>query len=104
MKRTDIERKEREIRRKQKKEELLERKVEQRAGSIGDYINKLGEVFFHDETRIYNSKSDERILEVIEEMKENYDREECEKIIRRAIRATKVKEKEQAFKDLVDFL
>ena len=104
MKRTDIERKEREIRRKQKKEEQIGRKIEQRAGSIGDYINRLTDVFFHDETRIYNSKNDERILEVIEEMKGSYDREECETIIRRAIRATKVKEKEQAFKDLAEFL
>ena len=104
MKRTDIERKEREIRRQQKKAEKLDEKIVQRTGSIGDYIARLSELFFHDETRIYNTESDERILELFEEMKENYERSECETIIRRAIRTTKVKEKEQAFKSLQGLL
>lgn len=104
MKRTDIERKEREIKKKQKKEEQIARKTEKRTGSIGDYITRLAELFFHEETRIYNAKSDERILELVEEMKEQYERSDLETIFRRAIRTTKVKEKEQAFKDLCEFL
>ena len=103
MKRTDLERKERDIKRAMKKEE----RVAKGGGaekSVGDYINELHSFFFHDETKIYNISVDERIPDLLEEMMVDMDEKQWETIIRKAVRKTGVKEKEPAIKDLLDFV
>ena len=105
MKRTDIERKERELKRAEKKAERLaasgDRKDEV---SVGAYIDRLYSLFFHDESRIYNAKHSVEILEVLEEAKGFFSEQEVETIIRKAIRKSKVKEKELAFSELNELL
>ncbi len=103
MKRTDLARKEREIKRAIKKEERIAKgeKVER---TIGDYINELHSFLFHDETKIYNIAVDERIPDLLEEMMIEMPDKQWENIIRKAVRKTGVKEKEPAVKELLDFI
>lgn len=103
MKRTDLERKERDIKRAMKKEERLA-KGGCSGKSIGDYINELHSFFFHDETKIYNIAVDERIPDLLEEIMIEMEEKQWETIIRKAVRKTGVKEKEPAIKDLLDFM
>lgn len=104
MKRTDLQKRERELRRAKKKEERFDKPGEKSDKTVGDYINELNSLFFHDETRIYNAKESIEILELLEEMKQNLDKSNWEVIIRKAIRKTQVKEREQAFTDLKNLL
>jgi len=104
MKRTDLQKRERELRRAKKKEERFDKPGGGSEKTIGDYINELNALFFHDENRIYNAKESMEILELFEEMKENVDQSNWEVIIRKAIRKTQVKERDQAFTDLKNLL
>lgn len=103
MKRTDLARKEREIKRAIKKEERLTKggKAER---SVGDFINELSSYFFHDENKIYNIAVDERIPDLLEEMMIDMEEKQWENIIRKAVRKTGIKEKEAAIKELLDFV
>jgi hypothetical protein len=105
MKRTDIMKKERELKRAQKKEERIASLSDKKDDtSIGAYIDRLNALFFHDETRIYNTLHSEEILELLEEMKSRFPADELETIIRKAISKTKVVEKEKAFEDLISLV
>lgn len=104
MKRTDIERKERELKRETKRAEQAERRTEKRAGTVGEYIKRLSGLFFHDGKRIYNIKNDVRILELIEEIKQHFNQEECMNILRKAVRSTGVSDKEVAVEELKSYL
>ena len=104
MKRTDLQKRERELKRAKKKEERFDKPGEKSEKSIGDYINELNSLFFHDEKRIYNAKESMEILELLEEMKQNVDETNLDVIIRKAIRKTQVKEREQAFDDLKNLI
>lgn len=104
MKRTDIERKERELKRESKRVEQSERRTEKRSGTVGEYIKRLALLFFHDGKRIYNIKNDVRILELIEEIKQGFDQEECLNVFRKAIRSTGVTDKETPFEELRSYL
>lgn len=101
MKRTDIERRDRDIRRTEKKEEVLQRKSQKKSDmTVGDYINDFHSLFFYDEKQIYNLKEDVKILELFEQMKSHIPEKQWENVLRKAIRKTQVKEREQAFKEL----
>lgn len=105
MKRTDIQRKERELKRAEKKAERIASKGDKKDDmSIGAFIDKLHSLFFYDEERIYNAKHSVEILEVLEEAKDAFDQQGLETIVRKAIRKSKVKEKEQAFNDLMELV
>ena len=103
MKRTDLARKEREIKKAMKKEDRLER-GDKSERSVGDYINDLSSYFFHDENKIYNIAVDERIPDLLEEMMKDMDEKQWENIIRKAVRKTGIKEKEAAVKELLGFV
>jgi len=103
MKRTDLERKERDIKRAMKKEERIA-KGGASEKSVGDYISELHSFFFHDETKIYNIAIDERIPDLLEEMMIELDEKQRENIVRKAVRKTGVKEKEPAIKELLEFM
>jgi hypothetical protein len=104
MKRTDIERKEREIKRDQKRADQAERRGEKRTGTVGEYIKRLAGLLFHDDKKIYNIKNDERILEIVEEIKQAFSPEECDNIFRKAVRSTGVAERDQAVAELKSYL
>ena len=103
MKRTDLARKEREIRRAAKKEERIA-KGGNAERSVGDFINELHSYFFHDENKIYNIAVDERIPDLLEDMMLEMPEKQWENIVRKAVRKTGVKEKEPSVKELLDFV
>ena len=100
MKSTDIARKDRDLRKARKKEEVLARKGTKAARSVGDYINELADLFFHDGNKIYNIESSEEILLLLEEMKEEIPEKQWNNVLRKSIKKTKVSEKDIALEQL----
>ena len=107
MKSTDIDRIDREFKRSRKKEELLEKRMENRAErSVGDYIKKLYSLFYHDDKKIYNLKDNTDILTLLAEMKEDLPESKWDNVLRKAIKETKIEvnQRETAYKELTNYL
>ena len=102
MKRTDIERRERELRRSQKKEDVLARKTEnyKAKNSVGQYIDELFALFFYNDDQIFNCSSEIKIVELLEEIKEEISEKNWDNILRKAIKKTGVAQKDKAFDEL----
>jgi hypothetical protein len=102
MKSTDIDRIDRELRRSRKKEELLEKRSQKSAMSVGDYIKKLYSMLYHDHKRIYNLPGNAEILKLFADMKNELPDKQWENVLRKAIRETKVpnEAREDAFQEL----
>ena len=100
MKSTDMARKDRDLRKSRKKEDVLARKMEKGEKSVGDYINELNGLFFHDGTKIYNIEMSEEILDLLEEMKIELEEKNWMNVIRKAVKKSGVKEKEPAIQQL----
>ena len=99
MKRTDQERIAREIGRTQKKDRIREKRINGKEDvSVGGYAKLLEEVFMWDDETIYNVQ-DDGVLEVLMDMKEDLSEKECEAALKRAIKRTKVKDRDSAFDD-----
>lgn len=104
MKRTDLERRDRELKRAQKKEEIQLRRSEKKKGpSVGDFIKELSAKFFHDENKIYNL-TDDNILDVLQRMKQEIEQKNWENILRKAIKKTGINQKEATFNELKKLL
>lgn len=105
MKRTDKLRRERELKRAQKKEDRIQKgdSGEQEL-TIGDYINNLYSLFFHDAEKIYNINQSEEILELLEDMKDNIPEEKWDTVIRKAVKKAQIKSREEAVKKLMALL
>ena len=101
MKRTDLEKRERELRRAKKKDERVgSGGSDDIVRSVGDYINELHGLLFHDEQKIYNAKESMEILELFEKMKVEIDSSQWDNVIRKAVKKTGVKEREPAVEEL----
>jgi len=100
MKSTDMARRDREIRRARKREMVLERKSQRESRSAGDYISLLSEHFFYDDERIYNIEQSEDILMLLEAMKDDIPDKQWPNVIRKAVKKTKIKQKDTAIKQL----
>ena len=99
MKHTDIMRMEREKRRAEKKtDRLMKGGVDNR--SVKDFIDELHDLFFFDETKIYNLKDNVEIMELFEDMKEEISDKQWENVMRKAIRKAKVAQKDEAYNEL----
>jgi hypothetical protein len=108
MKRTDQERIERELRRREKKEKIAASRGDREFGdedvSPGTYIKNLVDLFQHDDVQIYNTTDDDEVMELLLSMKEELPEKDWDKVLRSAIRKTKVQEKELAFTELKSVL
>ncbi len=102
MKSTDLERRDREIKKAKKRQMILERKGQRDARTPGDYINLFEEAFFFDTKKIYNIEMSEDILMLLEEMKEELAEKQWANVIRKAVKKTKVEQKDEAIKQLAD--
>ncbi len=100
MKRTDAERIDRELRRTRKKQELLSKVEERKGKNAGGFAAALFERLMYDEDEVFNTSEDEDLLEVILEMKEQLPEKQWEPVLRKAIRLTKVSQKQEAFERL----
>ena len=104
MKQTDILRRERELKRAQKKEERLAKGGCDECPSVGEYINNLSDLFFHDENKIYNIQQEDKILELLEDLKDDHPEKQWDNVIRKAVKKTGVKEREDAVKQLKELM
>ena len=104
MKQTDILRRERELRRARKKEERLAQGETREIPSVGDYINDLYELFRYDATKIYNIQLEDRILEILEDLKDDHPEKQWDNVIRKAVKKTGVADKEDAVKQLKELM
>ena len=107
MKRTDQERIERELKRREKKSAVESRRVSNREdtdATPGGYIQALLELLHYDKTTIYNAVGDDDVLEIMMSMKEDLPEKQWDSVLRSAVRKTKVSEKELAFSELKETL
>ena len=79
---------------------MLERKTAREERSVGDYINELSDLFFFDADRIYNLEMSDEILFLLEEMKDEQPEKQWDNILNKAVKKTKVKEKDEAIAKL----
>jgi hypothetical protein len=94
MKRTELERRERDLRKMEKKKIV---NGEKESMSVGDYIEALFGLFRYDSEEIFNASDDENVLEVLENMKAEHPEKQWDVIIRKAVNKTKVNQKEKAY-------
>ncbi len=99
MKRTEMDRIERELRRKEKKASALA-SAGIKNGSVGDYINRLFGAFLYDQENIFNITTDETILEILEEIKDGIPEKKWNDVLRKAVKKTGISNKEKALEDL----
>lgn len=100
MKSTEIDRIDRELRQARKKQEMIEKRLQSRGTSVGEYIKRLNALFFHDQKKIYNLKNNAEIQKLFAEMKRNLPAEDWEVVLRKAVRETKVEKREEAISEL----
>lgn len=104
MKRTDQERIAREVGRTQKKEDIRERRInDKRDVSVGGYAKQLEDVFMWDDEAIYNV-GDDSVLEILMDMKEVLTDKDCEAALKRAIKKTKIKDRDTALEEAMGLL
>ncbi|MEA1910506.1 MAG: hypothetical protein U9N32_02395 [Spirochaetota bacterium] len=104
MKSTDIARSDRELKRARKKAEYIESKLNRDSLSVADYINQLHEMMFFDAQKVYGISENEDILMKFVEMRDDQPEKQWETIIKKAVRKTKVVQKEEAIKELMELL
>lgn len=97
MKRTEMERIERELRRSEKKESRV---GGGNRGNVGSYIDRLFSLFRYDQREIFNTAEDVDILELLEEMKEDVPEKKWNDVLKKAIKKTGVSEKDKAMEEL----
>ena len=107
MKSTDIARRDREHRRENKRREIMDRRASKKERTVGDYINDLHELFFHDAARIYNTRdNNDAIIDLLETMVMDLPEKQWENVLRKALRETKVPgpARERAYQELNQLL
>lgn len=108
MKRTDFEKRERELKRVHKrvvKGELRnEKALDKDKMSVSHAINTLSELFQYDKEEIYNIQHSEDIHSFVFEMQESFEKKQLENVFRKAIKKTGVQDKQEAFEALQNLL
>lgn len=101
MKRTDMERMERELKRIQKHADVIDRKTSKTGAkpTVGAYAKVLVDVLMYDEHSIYNFE-DDAVLEVLMELKEVLPDKQHEPTLKKAVKMTKVVDVDGSFEEL----
>lgn len=101
MKRNDIDRLNRELKRQEKHEKVRSKHLHGGRGfGVREYAKSLVDLLRYDGTHIYNTRDDEHILELMLDMKEEIPEEQWDIVLKKAIRMTKISEKDLAFHEL----
>ena len=104
MKRTDFEKRERELKRVHKrvvKEEQRDKTaLADSELTVSNAINRLSNLFQYDKEEIYNILHSEDIHAFILEMQENFDEKKLENVLRKSVKKTGVKHKQEAYEQL----
>lgn len=105
MKSTEIARRDRELKREKKRQEVLGRRQGNKGITVGDYIDNLSALFYHDGKKIFNTTTNnDAVIDLIETMKLELPEKQWENVIRKAVKKTGVTERETAFKELKEIL
>lgn len=105
MKRTELERRERDLRKAEKKTQLQEKRLASGKGtSVGEYIDELSALFRYDANEIFNTGDDIAVLELLEDIQANLPAKQWENVLRKAIKKTGVQEKEKAYNELKELM
>jgi hypothetical protein len=101
MKSTEIARRDREFNREKKRKEVLDRRNGKKAITVGDYIEKLASLFYHDGKKIFNiASNNDTVLDLLETMKLELPEKQWDNVIRKAVRKTAIVERETAVNEL----
>ncbi len=104
MKRTELERIERQVKRDQKREEIAQKRKVSGNGSVKDYINQLFNLFRYDDNEIFNTQEDISILETLEQIQSDLPEKKWDDVLRKAIKKAGVKQRDKAFSELKDLM
>lgn len=105
MKSTEIARRDRELKREKKRQEVLGRRHGKKEITVGDYIESLSALFFHDGKKIFNiTTNNDTVIDLLETMKLELPEKQWENVIRKAVKKTAVTERELAVKELKEIL
>lgn len=105
MKRTELERRVRQLRRDQKHAEYIERVEGDRdSRSVANYIDDLFEMLYYNEEEIMNIPDNMEIFELFENLKEDHPEKQWHNVVRKAVRKTKVAKRKQAIKQLNEYI
>ncbi|XDD52337.1 hypothetical protein AB3N59_18545 [Leptospira sp. WS92.C1] len=105
MKRTELERRERDLRKAEKKTQLQDKRLASGKGnSVGEYIDELSALFRYDATEIFNTGDDIAILELLEDIQASLPEKQWENVLRKAIKKTGVQEKDKAYNELKELM
>ena len=98
MKRTDLEKHQRELKKTEKKFKNLQKKIDDINPTklVGIYINDLFSLFRYDTEDIFNINTNNKIFELLEKMKVDLPEKQWENIIRKSIKKTNINNKEKA--------
>jgi len=102
MKRTELERHQRDLNKieKRRKTAMKNSSMSGESRSVNDYINALFSLFLYDAEEIFNANSDDKIMELLEEMKNDLPEKQWENVLRKGIKKTNINQKEKAFEEL----
>ena len=108
MKRTDFEKRERELKRVHKrviKEEQRDEKASHKNKmTVSHAINTLSELFQYDKEEIYNIPHSEDILSMVFELQQNFEEKQLDTVLRKSIKKTGVEKKQEAYDELKKLL
>ncbi len=106
MKRTDMERHQRNLKKTEKKEKMLLKKFPSNGSkpNVGECINNLFSLFRYDEEEIFNINSNEKILELLENLKTDLPEKQWDNVLKKGIKKTNIIQKEKAFNELKGLL
>jgi hypothetical protein len=101
MKSTDIAKKDRELKRAEKHQEGIDRLKTKKDGmTVGDYIDKLAGLFFHDGAKIYNISKSAEIKQLLEDVKLSIPDKQWDNILRKSLKKTGIAARESAYDEL----
>lgn len=104
MKRTELERRVRQLKREEKVQDFLETVGTREGRSVNTYIEELFGMLYYNEREVLNIKENVEILELFEGLKEDHPEKQWPNVIKKAIRKTGVQEKDRAVEELTELL
>ncbi len=105
MKRTELERRQRMLKRVEKKTAAVERAIETREpSSVATYIENLHSLLYYNDKEVMNIVDNIDILELFEQLKDDHPEKQWAAVVKKAVRKTGVAKKSQAISQLTTLL
>jgi hypothetical protein len=105
MKRTELERRMRQLKRDEKQANYIEKVESSRdARSVANYIDELFSLLYYNEQEIMNIADNVEILELLEDLKEEHPEKQWHNVLKKAVPKTGVKKRDEAIDELTELL